>query len=132
MALVSALARLDVLGRYTADKQLDLRVTAAARPNAEGRWEILGDPAHKITSAQLYRLDEAMALYKNITAPVLAVEASDDSLGQWWKGRYTLEEFQQRIGHVPNLRRTVVQDAGHMMHHDQPTELAGLMEDFLA
>ncbi len=24
-----------------------------ARPNAQGRWEILGDPAHKITSAQL-------------------------------------------------------------------------------
>jgi translocation and assembly module TamB len=37
MALVSALARLDVLGQYKADKTLDLRVTAAARPNAEGR-----------------------------------------------------------------------------------------------
>lgn len=37
LALVSALARLDVNGRYGADKTLDVRVTAAARPNAEGR-----------------------------------------------------------------------------------------------
>jgi hypothetical protein len=63
----------------------------AARPNASrtGTVEILGDPAHKITNAQLYRVDEVLALYARITAPVLAVEASDDSLGQWWKGRYT-------------------------------------------
>jgi translocation and assembly module TamB len=37
LALVSALARLDVLGRYGADKTLDIRVTAAARPNANGK-----------------------------------------------------------------------------------------------
>lgn len=42
LALVSALARLDVLGRYTADKTLDVRVTAGARPNAEGRT-VTGD-----------------------------------------------------------------------------------------
>jgi len=37
LALVSALARLDVNGLYGADKNLDFKVTAAARPNAEGR-----------------------------------------------------------------------------------------------
>lgn len=37
LALVSALARLDVLGRYNADKTIDMRVTAAARPNAGGK-----------------------------------------------------------------------------------------------
>ncbi|WP_186420773.1 translocation/assembly module TamB domain-containing protein [Bosea sp. CS1GBMeth4] len=37
MALVSALARLDVHGLYGADRTLDFKVTAAARPNAEGR-----------------------------------------------------------------------------------------------
>ncbi len=37
LALVSALARLDVLGRYNPDKTLDLRVTAASRPNEGGR-----------------------------------------------------------------------------------------------
>lgn len=102
-----------------------------AQPNAQGQWEILGDPAHKITSAQLYRLDEAMALYKNITAPVLSVEASDDSLSQWWKGRYTLDEYHQRLTHVRNCRTAVVHDAAHMLHHDQPAQVARLIEEFL-
>ena len=102
-----------------------------AQPNAQGQWEILGDPAHKITSAQLYRLDEAMALYKNITAPVLSLEASDDSLGQWWKGRYTLGEYHQRLTHVRNCRTAVVHDAAHMLHHDQPAQVARLIEEFL-
>lgn len=103
-----------------------------ARPNAEGRWEILGDPAHKITSAQLYRLDEALAIYERITAPVLAVEADSDSLGQWWKGRYDLNEYHQRLGHVADCRQAVVTEAGHMLHHDQPQQVARLIEDFLA
>ena len=102
-----------------------------ARPNAQGRWEILGDPAHKVTSAQLFRVDETLALYARITAPVLAVEASDDSLGQWWKERYSLDEYHERLTHVPNCRVAVVQDAGHMLHHDQPEAVARLIEEFL-
>ncbi len=102
-----------------------------AKRNAQGQWEILGDPAHKITSAQLYRLDEALELYKNISAPVLSVEASDDSLGQWWNGRYTLDEYHQRLTHVRDCRTAVVQDAAHMLHHDQPAQVARLIEGFL-
>lgn len=102
-----------------------------ARPNAQGLWEILGDPAHKITSAQLYRLDEALVLYERIAAPVLAVEASDDSLGQWWKDKYNLAEYHQRLTHVRDCRTAVVNDAGHMLHHDQPRAVAMLIEDFL-
>jgi len=103
-----------------------------AEPNGEGRWEILGDPAHKITSSQLYRLDEALALYERISAPVLAVEASDDSLGQWWKGRYALPEYHQRLTHVRDCRTAVVQDAAHMLHHDQPEAVARLIEEHLS
>lgn len=103
-----------------------------AKANAQGEWEILGDPAHKITNANLFRVDEALEIYKNITAPTLAVDASDDSLTGWWKGKYTLAEYHERIGHVPQLRCAVIQDAGHMLHHDQPEQLAALLEDFLA
>uniref|UniRef100_UPI0027394E0F alpha/beta fold hydrolase n=1 Tax=Stenotrophomonas sp. YIM B06876 TaxID=3060211 RepID=UPI0027394E0F len=102
-----------------------------ARPNAQGRWEILGDPAHKITSAQLYRVDEALALYGAISAPTLAVEADSDSLGQWWKGKYSLAEYHERLQSVPDCRTAVVHDAGHMLHHDQPQAVAALIEGFL-
>lgn len=103
-----------------------------ARPDAEGRWAILGDPAHKVTNAVLFRPEEAIEVYRRISAPTLCVVASDDSLGLWWKGRYTLDEFRERIAHVPDLRHAIVEDAGHMMHHDRPEELAPLIETFLS
>lgn len=103
-----------------------------ARQGSDGRWAILGDAAHKIVSAQLYRVDEAQALYEAITAPVLSVEASDDSLGRWWKDKYSLADYHQRLSHVRDCRTAVVQDAGHMLHHDQPQAVAGLIETFLS
>jgi pimeloyl-ACP methyl ester carboxylesterase len=102
-----------------------------AHPDAQGRWAIAGDAAHKTVSAQLYRVDEALALYEAITAPVLAVEASGDSLSGWWKGTYTLGEYHQRLARVPDVRTAVVQDASHMLHHDQPEAVARLIEAFL-
>jgi pimeloyl-ACP methyl ester carboxylesterase len=102
-----------------------------ARQDADGRWRILGHAAHKIINASLFRVDEVLEIYKSIRAPVLAVEASDDSLGQWWQGKYTLAEYHERLRAVPDLRLGRVEDAGHMLHHDQPEELARLLEDFL-
>ena len=102
-----------------------------AQPDAQGQWQILGHPAHKVTSAQLYRWDEMAELWRRISAPVLAVEAANDSLTAWWKGAYTLDEYHQRLQAVPDVRVAVVQEAGHMVHHDRPAELARLIEDFL-
>jgi pimeloyl-ACP methyl ester carboxylesterase len=103
-----------------------------ARPNAQGQWEILGDAAHKIVNAQLYRVDEVLAAFAAITAPVLSVEASDNQMEQWWQGKYTLAEFHERLKSVPQLQQARIQDAGHMLHHDQPEKLAALIENFLA
>jgi pimeloyl-ACP methyl ester carboxylesterase len=103
-----------------------------AAENAEGQWAIQGDPAHKLTNAQLFRLEEVMALYQSLTMPVLAVEASDNSLDMWWRGKYTLAEYHERLKAVPNVEIARIDDAGHMMHHDQPDELAALIERFIA
>ena len=101
-----------------------------ARPGSDGRWRILGDAAHKVVNPYLFRVDEALEMYRRIAAPVLVVEAADDSLGQWWKGRYTLAEFHERLKTVPVLEKAVVPDAGHMLHHDQPLSLAKIIEKF--
>lgn len=103
-----------------------------AQRNASGKWEILGEAAHKIVNAQLIRIDELLEIYKRITMPLLAVEAADDSMWQWWKGSFTLEQYHERLRLIPDHRIAVVQDAGHMLHHDQPEQLARLIEDFLA
>lgn len=102
-----------------------------AAPNAQGQWEIQGDPAHKVISAHLYQVEEALEIYRRISAPVLSVTASDDSLRQWWKGTFTLAQYQERLQAVPQLQSAVIADAGHMLHHDQPDALARLIENFL-
>jgi pimeloyl-ACP methyl ester carboxylesterase len=102
-----------------------------ARPDPSGQWRILGDAAHKIVNPYLYRLDEVQEIFTRISAPLLAVEASDDSLGQWWKGKYTLDEYHQRLQSVPTHRIARIDDAGHMLHHDQPEVLAQLLEPFV-
>jgi pimeloyl-ACP methyl ester carboxylesterase len=96
-----------------------------------GRWRILGDAAHKVVNANLFRVDEVLELYRRIACPVLWVEAGDDSLSQWWQGRFTLAEFHERLQAVPTLEKATVADAGHMLHHDQPQALAKLVEEFL-
>jgi len=93
---------------------------------------VLGDAAHKVVNPHLFRVEEQLALYAAITAPVLAVEASDNSLAEWWKDRFTLAEYHERLKHVPDCRVAVVPDAGHMLHHDQPQAVAGLIESFLS
>lgn len=103
-----------------------------AEENAEGKWTILGLPAHKVISAHLYQADEVLALYRRLTMPVLAVEASDNSLDLWWKGKFTLEQYHERIQNVPNVEIGFIPDAGHMMHHDQPELLAAMIERFIA
>jgi pimeloyl-ACP methyl ester carboxylesterase len=40
-------------------------------------------------------------------------------------------EIDRRREHIPQLRCEVIQDAGHMLHHDQPEALAELIEGFL-
>lgn len=117
--------------RLTQDKA-DWLARHWARETASGEWQILGDPAHKLTNPQLYRVEEVLETYRRITAPVLAVDASDNSMDKWWKGQYTLAEYYERLKAVPNLQIAHVADAGHMLHHDQPEAVAGLVEGFLA
>ena len=117
--------------RLTPDKA-DWLASHWSSPDSSGKWKILGDPAHKVSSANLYRMEEALAIYRCITAPVLAVEASDNSMSKWWQGQYTLPEYHERLKEVPSVQIAVVRDAGHMLHHDQPEALATLIEGFLA
>ncbi len=104
-----------------------------AAPNESGAWEILGDPAHKITSAQLYRSDEVCACWARITAPVLWVEAGETDVWRWMGGREAARtEIDRRMQCIPDVQPARVGDAGHMLHHDQPAEVARLIEAFLS
>ncbi len=97
---------------------------------ADGRWEILGDPAHKIINPQLYRLDEVMEIWRRVTAPVLHVEAVDSPTLKAIAGETPLPEFKTRFAAFPDFREVLIAEAGHMLHHDQPEQVAMLIEEF--
>ena len=104
-----------------------------AAPNAAGEWEILGDPAHKKPSPLLYQVEEVLACWRNITAPVLWVEAEDTNMWQWMGPKPEARiEIDRRLSHLANVSARMMADAGHMLHHDQPEALAAMIEQFLA
>jgi pimeloyl-ACP methyl ester carboxylesterase len=99
---------------------------------ADGRWHILGDPAHKRVNPVLYRVDEVLETWKLITAPLLWVEGDRTDVAKWWGHRYPRSEFDARLAVVPTpVTKTVLSPAGHMLHHDQPEALAAALAAFL-
>lgn len=102
-----------------------------AAPDAQGRWQVLCDPAHKRTNPQLYRVDEHLATWAAIEAPLLWVEGVHTDVTPWWGDRYSKAECHERLDVVRQCRREILPDAAHMLHHDQPDALAALLLDFL-
>ena len=96
--------------------------------NAQGRFELLGDPAHKRVNPYLYRVDEVVATWRAIAAPVLLVAASESEA---WRRFADSGEYRERLGAIPRLERATVERAGHMLHHDQPERVASLIEGFV-
>lgn len=103
-----------------------------AQESPDGQWRIQGQPGHKVVSANLPRLEEVMSLYRQLSMPVLSVEAEESNLDTWWKGQYTLSDYHARLRAIPQVEITRIGEAGHMLHHDQPEVLADIIERFIA
>jgi pimeloyl-ACP methyl ester carboxylesterase len=103
-----------------------------SRQAADGRWHILGDPAHKRVNPVLYQKQEVLEIWKLIAAPVLWVEGDLTDVQKWWGHRYPKSDFESRLAVVQNLHRQVLSPCGHMLHHDQPGALANKISAFLA
>ncbi len=97
----------------------------------DGRWHILGDPAHKRVNPVLYRREEVVATWRRIAAPVLWVEGAETDVAKFWGNRYPRTDFEDRLAQVPSVEQVVLPECGHMLHHDQPAALAQQMATFL-
>ena len=104
---------------------------ATAADAATGAWELLADPAHKRGTPVLYHVEDVLEIWKRISAPVLWVEGDQTDIGRWWGNRYTKAEFHERLKTVAKVEKHVLSPAGHMLHHDQPEQLAVGLEAFL-
>jgi pimeloyl-ACP methyl ester carboxylesterase len=102
-----------------------------AQPGPDGRWHLLGDAAHKRSNPVLYRVEEHLAAWRAIEAPLLWAEGDRTEFSRWWGNRYTKAEFHERLSQVRQVDRHVLSPCGHMVHHDQPEALAALLRAFL-
>ena len=107
-----------------------------ARELPDGRAELSSDPRHKMPFPTVYRMEEIFAVWGSITAPVLWVAAAQSDIPRWLDpaqadGQDGLDGIRARLAHVPTGTLAIVQDAGHMIHHDQPDAVARVIEPFL-
>jgi pimeloyl-ACP methyl ester carboxylesterase len=103
-----------------------------SKPDGEGRFMLLADPAHKVRGPMLYRLDEVMAAWRKVTAKVLHVEADGSPTLAQIAGDIPLDEFKARFQAFADWREEIIDGAGHMVHHDQPERIAALIDGFCA
>jgi pimeloyl-ACP methyl ester carboxylesterase len=95
------------------------------------RWVINADPAHKRPQPILYRVEEVLAFLQRIQCPVLFVEGAQTLYFMLFNSKFSREEFLDRVKLVPDFRLESIDDAGHMLHHDQPEALAVHIANFL-
>ncbi|MGQ0578904.1 MAG: alpha/beta fold hydrolase [Betaproteobacteria bacterium] len=95
----------------------------------DGHIRLRADPCHKLVNPVLYRVEEAMACWRRITAPTLWLWGDGEWMKKWMKGDKTLLDSYRCC--YRSLQEQTIADAGHMMHHDQPAELARAIESFL-
>ena len=125
-------ARLQKTNRRLSDARAAYLSAHWAAPNAAGQWAILGDAVHKRSSPVMYRVEEVLACWQAISAPVLWVEADDTDVWLWMGPKEQARlEIDRRITHIAQVQREMIADAGHMLHHDQPEKLAQIIEQFL-
>jgi pimeloyl-ACP methyl ester carboxylesterase len=98
----------------------------------DGTARLRADPKHKIPFPTTTRMDDVYAVWREITAPVLWIAASDSHIGRWLATDGDADaELARRFSHIANGRFVTVANAGHMLHHDQPEAVARLLEAFL-
>jgi pimeloyl-ACP methyl ester carboxylesterase len=100
------------------------------RETDRGTVELRSDPRHKVANPYPFRIEESLAIWRRVTAPVLLVNGKDSHIPGWL--RDTPEQLAERRGAFRDMREIDIEDCGHMMHHDQPERMAAVIEAFLA
>ncbi|MCX8097534.1 MAG: alpha/beta hydrolase [Casimicrobiaceae bacterium] len=102
-------------------------------------YRLRADPAHKLPFPTGYRLDEALAIWREVTAPTLWIGAEFSEASRWvGYGRDTRVpapgaavvpgSFEARLAAFAKIEFVVVEGAGHMLHHEAPEQVARLLE----
>lgn len=115
-------ARADFLARHLA------RIGDGTTKGGEHRHGIIwnGDPWHKIPAPYLFRLEESMAIWRDIRCPVLWVAGRDSWVVRDFASRPG--DWEARRDCFADIEERWVEQSDHMLHHDQPERVAEIIE----
>lgn len=98
------------------------------RDTGDGRVRLLADPKHYLHGPGLYRAAESEAIWSEITAPTLFVDAGRSSFGQ----AISENDKARRRACFRDSRESQIADAGHMLHFDAPDETGRTLAQFFS
>jgi pimeloyl-ACP methyl ester carboxylesterase len=98
------------------------------REDDHGRIALCADPKHRLSGPGLYRNEESMAIWREVTAPTLFVDAG---LSQFRKA-ISPEETARRRACFRDPLAVTVERGTHMLHFSAPAETARAIAGFLA
>lgn len=122
-------ARLQADNPRLSDDKARFLAAHLGEDDGQGSIRLAGDPAHRRVNPVLYRRAEALACWQRVTAPALWVEPDRPTL----RHRLGVDDavHAQARAAFRDLREVRVSDSGHNLHHDQPGEVARIIETFL-
>ncbi len=94
-----------------------------AEEQPDGSAVLRADPKHRLPNPVLYRRAEAEACWRAIEAEVLLVTGGASELARHFDGIDGAK--------CPADREVCIDEVGHMLHYEAPTELAAAIETFL-
>ena len=107
------------------DERLAVELARAGmKQNARGKWIWKFDPLHRTTAPQPFYSFQAIEFLRRIECPVLIVEGKESH-------QTHRPDKQARLDALRDKRIVQVDNAGHMVHQDNPQTLAAVLADFL-
>jgi pimeloyl-ACP methyl ester carboxylesterase len=127
-SLEEVVARLQSNNPLMTQARAEFLATHWAEQKESGEFRLRADPLHKMVNPVLYRIEEAMACWRRIEAPVLWMWGNGEWMKKWIKGGHdTLDTYRACYR---SLQEVTLPDAGHMMHLDNPEAMARVLEQF--
>lgn len=95
------------------------------RQTANGKWVWKFDPLHRTTAPQPFYTGQAVEFFRRIECPVLFIQGKESH-------HAPRPDRQQRLEAIARYAFVEIEAAGHMVHHDNPDELAEAVLGFLS
>jgi len=108
------------------DAELALHLARSGmKQSSTGKWVWKFDPLHRTTAPQPFYAAQAIEFLRRIACPVLIVDGAESHQTRRHDSKQRLEEIRDR-------KQVVIENAGHMVHQDNPLALAKLVAEFLS